>query len=142
MDRLDLRKYLNRPGEHLRKYPVLLEAVYHETPKDNPDGEFLLESITAIKNLQSVAQLRTFQSAMGKGQMGKWEWHELVGSSMRKKFTKEEIQRQSCVISIGFDFDSILRPLRLIFELIKGEMEYVRDLENMEIVSEYMAFVL
>lgn len=116
-NRMDLRKYLNRPSEHLQKYPVLLEAVYHETPKENPDGDFLLESITAIKNLQTVAQLRTFQSAMGKGPTGKWEWHDLLAPSMRKKFSKEESQRQS-----------------LIFELIKGEMAYVRDLENIETI--------
>ncbi|RXW24819.1 hypothetical protein EST38_g1034 [Candolleomyces aberdarensis] len=115
--RMDLRRYLNRPAEHLQKYPVLLEAVYHETPKDNPDGEFLLESITAIKNLQNVAQLRTFQSAMGKGPTGKWEWHDLLAPSMRKKFSKEESHRQS-----------------LIFELIKGEMAYVRDLENIDTI--------
>lgn len=116
-NRLDLRKYLNRPSEHLQKYPVLLEAVNKETPKDNPDGDFLLESITAIKNLQGVAQLRMFQSAMGKGPTGKWEWHDLLPPSMRKTFSKEESQRQS-----------------LIFELIKGEMAYVRDLDNIETI--------
>ena len=53
---MDLRKYLNRPQEHLQKYPVLLDAVYRETPKENPDGDFLLEAIHSIKNLQLVAQ--------------------------------------------------------------------------------------
>ncbi|EAU90407.2 signal transducer [Coprinopsis cinerea okayama7 len=112
---LDLWHYLNRPTEHLQKYPVLLQAVYNETARDNPDGDFLLESISAIKNLQNVAQLRTFQSAMGKGTPGKWEWHDLLTPNMRKTFTKEESQRQS-----------------LIFEVIKTEMVYVRDLETLE----------
>ncbi|KAJ3511512.1 hypothetical protein NMY22_g15624 [Coprinellus aureogranulatus] len=116
-NRLDLRKYLNRPQEHLQKYPVLLDAVYRETPKDNPDGDFLLEAIHSIKNLQLVAQLRTFQSAMGQGPTGKWEWHDLLAPASRIRFSKEESQRQS-----------------LIFELIKGEMAYVRDLENMETI--------
>jgi len=56
---------LNRPSEHLLQYPVLLEAVKNETAEENPDSEFLLEAIEAIRNLQTVAQLRTFQAAMG-----------------------------------------------------------------------------
>ncbi|KAJ7493246.1 signal transducer [Mycena galericulata] len=113
--RLDLKHFLNRPAEHLQKYPVLLEAIYHETAEGNPDADYLLEAIGAIKNLQSVAQLRTFQSAMGKGAAGKWEWHDLVATEVRKAMPKEEQKRQS-----------------IIFELIKGEMAYVKDLENIE----------
>lgn len=79
-----------------------------------------MESISAIKNLQNVAQLRMFQASMGKGVPGKWEWQDLLTPNMRKKFTKEESQRQS-----------------LIFELIKGEMAYVRDLESIESVSDF-----
>jgi hypothetical protein len=75
---LDLKHYLNRPAEHLQKYPVLLNAVYGETEESNPDGDYLREAIDAIRNLQSVAQLRTFQSAMGKGGTGRWEWHDLL----------------------------------------------------------------
>ncbi|KAH9479303.1 Rho1 guanine nucleotide exchange factor 1 [Psilocybe cubensis] len=113
--RLDLKHYLSRPAEHLQKYPVLLDAVYRETDESNPDGEFLLEAINAIQNLQNVAQLRTFQSAMGKGSTGKWEWHNLVSEETKSSLTNEECRRQS-----------------VIFELIKGEMAYVRDLENIE----------
>ncbi|KAF9565910.1 Dbl-like domain-containing protein [Agrocybe pediades] len=111
--RLDLKHFLNRPSEHLQKYPVLLEAVLRETAEGNPDSEFLLEAIDAIKNLQTVAQLRTFQAAMGKGTPGKWEWHDIVPEEIRKTFSKKEAKRQS-----------------IIFELIKGEMAYVKDLEN------------
>lgn len=93
--RLDLKHYLNRPAEHLQKYPVLLEAVYRETEESNPDGDYVQESIAAIRNLQNVAQLRTFQSAMGKGSTGKWEWQDLVSPEMRAKFTREESRRQS-----------------------------------------------
>ncbi|KAJ7614669.1 signal transducer [Mycena polygramma] len=113
--RLDLKHFLNRPAEHLQKYPVLLDAIYHETAEGNPDADYLLEAIGAIKNLQSVAQLRTFQSAMGKGTPGKWEWHDLVSPEVRKAMPKEEQKRQS-----------------IIFELIKGEMAYVKDLENIQ----------
>ncbi|KAF7357058.1 hypothetical protein MVEN_01042600 [Mycena venus] len=101
----------------IEKYPVLLEAIYHETAVGNPDADYLLEAIGAIKNLQSVAQLRTFQTAMGKGTPGKWEWHDLVSADIRQEMRKEEAKRQS-----------------IIFELIKGEMAYVKDLENIEIM--------
>ncbi|KAF9466176.1 CNH domain-containing protein [Collybia nuda] len=113
--RLDLKHFLNRPSEHLQKYPVLLEAIHHETAVGNPDADYLLEAVEAIKNLQSVAQLRTFQSAMGKGTPGKWEWHDLVSAEIRQSLPKDEAKRQS-----------------IIFELIKGEMSYVKDLENIE----------
>jgi len=54
-----------------------------------------MEAIEAIKNLQTVAQLRTFQSAMGKGITGKWEWHDLVSPEILKSLGKEEAKRQS-----------------------------------------------
>ena len=92
---LDLRHYLNRPSEHLQKYPVLLDAIINETHRGNPDGEFLQEAIDAIKSLQQVAQLRTFQSAMCKGFTAKWEWNDLVSREMIKGLSKEEIKRQS-----------------------------------------------
>ncbi len=93
--RLELKHFLERPSEHLQKYPVLLHAICHETAEGNPDVDFLMEAIEAIKNLQTVAQLRTFQSAMGRGAPGKWEWHDLVSQEMRQGMTKEEAKRQS-----------------------------------------------
>ena len=116
--RLDLHHYLTRPSEHLQKYPVLLEAIFHETAEGNPDAEFLKEAMEAIKGLQAIAQLRTFQSAMGKGAAGKWEWFDLVSPDVLATLSKAEQKRQS-----------------IIFELIKGEMAYVKDLENIETVS-------
>ncbi|KAH9479317.1 Rho1 guanine nucleotide exchange factor 1 [Psilocybe cubensis] len=110
--RLFLEASTLRP-EHLQKYPVLLEAVLHETVAENSDGEFLVEAIEAIKNLQSISQLRTFQAAMGKGTPGKWEWHDIVSTEIREHLSKKEQKRQA-----------------IIFELIKGEMAYVKDLEN------------
>jgi len=76
---------------------VLLDAVLNETAEGNPDSDFLLEAIEAIKNLQTVAQLRTFQAAMGKGTPGKWEWHDIVPEDIRKQFSKKEAKRQSYV---------------------------------------------
>ena len=61
----------------------------------NPDGDYLREAIDVIRDLQNVAQLQTFQSAMGKGSTSKWEWHNLVSQDKKQGFTKEEINRQS-----------------------------------------------
>ena len=67
-------------------------------------------SCPAVLGVQ-VAQLRTFQQAMGRGVPGKWEWHDLVAKEFRENLERRESKRQS-----------------IIFELIKGEMEYVKDL--------------
>ena len=91
----NLKHYLSRPLEHLQKYPVFLEAIHKETEHDNPDGDYLLEAIDAIKTLQSMAQLRTFQISMGKGAPGKWEWHDLVSAEVRQALSKDEMKRQS-----------------------------------------------
>ncbi|KAG1747883.1 CNH domain-containing protein [Suillus paluster] len=115
--RLDLKHFLSRPSEHLQKYPIALEAIMKETTEGNPDAYYLAEAIEAIRNLQNVAQLRTFQTAMCKGPTGKWEWHDIVSKDIRESLSKAEAKRQS-----------------IIFELIKGEMAYVRDLENIETI--------
>jgi hypothetical protein len=90
-----LKHFLNRPSDHLQKYPVLLEAIFHETAEGNPDTDYLVEAIEAIKNLQTVAQLRTFQSSLGKGSPGKWEWHDLVADDVRAALSKDECKRQA-----------------------------------------------
>ncbi|KAG0704634.1 hypothetical protein DFH29DRAFT_911319 [Suillus ampliporus] len=115
--RLDLKHFLSRPSEHLQKYPIALEAIMKETTEGNVDAYYLAEAIEAIRSLQNVAQLRTFQTAMCKGPTGKWEWHDIVSKDIREGLSKAEAKRQS-----------------IIFELIKGEMSYVRDLENIETI--------
>ena len=90
-----MKHFLSRPSEHLHKYPVLLEAICNETADGNPDVEFLKEAIAAIKKLQTVAQLYTFQSAMNKGPSAKLEWYNLVAEEVRKAMPKKEAKRQS-----------------------------------------------
>jgi hypothetical protein len=92
---LDLKHYLNRPGEHLKKYPGLLEAIFRETVESDPDGDCVQEAIAVIQNLQNDAQLRTFQSAMGEGSTSRWEWHDLVSQDTMMRCSKEEVKRQS-----------------------------------------------
>lgn len=92
---MDLKHFLQRPPEQLQKYPVVLEAIYNETVDGNPDADFLLEAIQAIKQLQTVSQLRTFQAAMGKGPTANLDYTSLVPEDVRKALSKMEIKRQS-----------------------------------------------
>lgn len=105
-----------------------------ETTDGNPDTLYLAQAVNAIRNLQNVAQLWTFQTAMGKGPTQKWEWHDIVSNDAREGLSKAEAKRQSyaCFCSFGrFECSSLCS---IIFELIKGEMAYVKDLENIETV--------
>ena len=97
--KMDLKHWLNRPSEHLQKYPVVFEAIRTETAEENPDADFLKEAIEAMRNLQNVAQLRIFQVAMGKGPTGKLDWHNLVPEDVRSGIPKQESKRQAWVFS-------------------------------------------
>lgn len=66
-----------------------------ETTEGNPDAYYLAEAIHGIKDLQNVSQLRTFQTAMGKGPTAKWEWHDLVPNELREGLSKSESKRQA-----------------------------------------------
>ncbi|KAJ3818971.1 CNH domain-containing protein [Lentinula raphanica] len=115
--RYDLKHYLTRPIDHLQKYTIFLTAILSETSPDNTDGEFLTEALDALAQLHTAAQVRTFQEAMGRGTPGKWEWHDLVERERRERLSRRECKRQS-----------------VMFELIKGEMAYAMDLENIELM--------
>ncbi|KZP01565.1 Dbl-like domain-containing protein [Calocera viscosa TUFC12733] len=113
--RMDLKFFISRPSEHLQRYPVVLQALLQETLVGSPDGDYLFEALQAIRRLHSVAQLMTFQSAMLRGPTSKLEWHDLLPEGALQDIERHEVKRQS-----------------QIFELIKGEMEYVKDLETIE----------
>jgi len=129
-----LKHFLSRPAEHLQRYPIALEAILKETTEGNSDALYLAQAINAIRDLQNVAQLRTFQTAMGKGPTAKWEWHDIVSNDIREELSKAEAKRQSYVYFSSFEGFEYLSLRSIIFELIKGEMAYVRDLENIETV--------
>ena len=93
--RIDLEHFLGRPLEHLQEYPVTLEAIRANTAVGNPDADYLAEAIVAINNLQSVARLRTFQSAMGSGAAGGWKWHDLVSPEIKQSLSIQEAERQA-----------------------------------------------
>lgn len=95
MNKMDLKHWLNRPSEHLHKYPVFFEAIRKETAEENPDADFLKEAVDAMKNLQAIAQLRTFQTAMGRGPTGKFEWHNLLAEDVRSGIPKKVAKRQA-----------------------------------------------
>ena len=93
--RMDLKHWLNRPSEHLQKYPVVFEAIRTETAEGNPDVDFLKEAIEAMRNLQNMGQLKTFQMAMGKGPTSKSEWHNMVPEEVRNGIPKQVAKRQA-----------------------------------------------
>ena len=72
-----------------------MEAILNETADGNPDADYLTEAVQAIRNLQSVAQLRTFQTAMGRGLTSRWEWADLVSPELKKSLPKKEAKRQA-----------------------------------------------
>ncbi|TCD64248.1 hypothetical protein EIP91_004317 [Steccherinum ochraceum] len=115
--RLELKHFLSRPSIHLQKSPAVLEAVYKACPKDHPDVEFLKEAVLAIRQVQNTALLCSFQFAMGKGSFAALDWTSFVAEEVLSNMPRREMKRQN-----------------IIFELIKGEMEYVKDLESIEIM--------
>ncbi|KAH9981967.1 hypothetical protein BJV74DRAFT_797682 [Russula compacta] len=116
--RMGLKVFLNRPSEHLDRYENMLEAIAKETTEGNPDADYLMEALQAFKNVKAACVLQTFQHAMCKSPTNKFKWHNLVANDARAGIDKSEQRRQS-----------------IIFELIKGEMQYVRDLENVDVLS-------
>jgi len=94
---MDLKHWLNRPSDHLEQYPVVFDAIRAETAEGNPDIDFLKEATEAMRNLQSIAQLNTFQMAMGKGPAGTYEWHNLVSEDVRNGIPKQVANRQAYV---------------------------------------------
>ena len=65
------------------------------TAEGNPNIDFLKEAVEAMKNLQGIAQLKTFQTAMGKGLTGKFEWRNLVPEHVRKEIPKQVMKHQA-----------------------------------------------
>jgi len=92
---MGLEYWLNRPLEYLQKYPAIFEAIRTETAEGSPDIDFLKEAIEVMKNLQSTAQLRIFQTAMGEGPTGKFEWHSLVPEDVRNRIPEQVSKRQA-----------------------------------------------
>lgn len=107
-----------------------------ETDPENPDIDFLREAAQAIRNLSDMALMRTFQSGMAKIPNAPKEWHQLVPKEVMEKLPKKEQKKQRYVsserISVTNHCSSDALRISIIFELIYGEMEYVRDLETID----------
>ncbi|KAF5373249.1 hypothetical protein D9615_007439 [Tricholomella constricta] len=72
--RLYLGHCLNRPVEHLSRYPALLQAIAETTIPGNPDVELLRQAILAFKEMQVVAQEQSTKGNVG-GDLQKWHDH-------------------------------------------------------------------
>lgn len=92
---MDLKDRLSHPSEHLYKYQFFIEAIRAGTAEGDPDDDLLKEAAGAMRNLQSIAQLRTFQTAMGKGPTGKFRWHNFVPKNVRNGIEEREAKRQA-----------------------------------------------
>jgi hypothetical protein len=127
--RRDIKYLISRPSTQLQRYPAVLDAILNSTDPNDPDRDFLVEALSSIQNLSAMSQLKHFHASKGRGPAGKLEWHDLVPEEQRKSMDKKEQKRQMCVCAchLGGLADS-----RQIWELIKGEMEYVADLETID----------
>ena len=65
--RLDLKHLLNRPSEHLQKYPVLLQAIFRETAMGNPDADYLHGSHRSDHRPPSNGTIADFPICNGQG---------------------------------------------------------------------------
>ena len=90
-----LKNWLNCPSQHLQKYPAVFEAIRTETAEGNPDIDFLKEAIEAMRNLQSAAQPKTFQTAMGRGPASELGWHDFVPEDVRNGIPEQVWKRQA-----------------------------------------------
>jgi RHO1 GDP-GTP exchange protein 1/2 len=94
---LDLEHFLNRPSDHLAKYPILFEALIRETPGENTDATILINAVHSVNSIFTLALLLGFQKAMGSGASGKMEWHDLVSAEARGTIPKHEAKKQKYV---------------------------------------------
>jgi len=94
---MGLAQWLNRPSEHLQRYSFIFDAIRGETAEGNPDVDFLKEATGVMRNLQSIAQLKAFQTAMGTGLTKTLDWYSLVPEDMRNGIPKQVAKRQAYV---------------------------------------------
>jgi len=74
---------------------VLLEAIYSNTDRNNPDGDFLTEAIKALGKLDTLTRVCSFQETAKREPAKRSEWSDLVTPAERQYFTSEQAKRQS-----------------------------------------------
>lgn len=74
---------------------MLFEAIQKETAEGDPDIEVLAEAVAILNKLEGVSQLWAFQTAMGKGPTGKFDWFDLVPEDVRAGIPKKAAKRQA-----------------------------------------------
>ncbi|KAK7437358.1 Rho guanine nucleotide exchange factor [Stygiomarasmius scandens] len=115
--RWDLYYYLDRTLDHLQRQRPLFEALTKEVIVGSSDTGTLNKFIGALGDFQGMIRPRMFRRSMTSGDLGRSGWHNLSSEELNNGLEEREEKRQS-----------------IIFELIKGEMSYVKDLENTETV--------
>lgn len=92
--RRDIKHLIARPSAQLRQYPAFLEGILNASADDDPDREFLVEAMHAVRNLSIISQLKGFHASKGRGPAGKLQWHDLVPENERALIDKNEQKRQ------------------------------------------------
>ena len=94
-NKMDLKHWLNRPLDHMHKYPAIFEYLRSVTAGGNPDVKILKEAVEVMRVLQGVARLKAFQMAMGEGLTVKSEWHDFVPEDVRSEIPNHVAKRQA-----------------------------------------------
>lgn len=115
--RLDLRYLLKRPAMHLQNYPEIISNILRATSPESPDCDFLREALESIQSISYLSRLKLYQASKGRGQQGQLSYEDIVSPTVLKAMSSKAQKRQ---------FN--------IWELIKGEMEYVADLEAIDAI--------
>lgn len=95
--RWDLRYLLKRPATYLQQYPATLEEILKVTPGNDPDYDFLHESLNSIRHISYLSQLKMWHAFRGRGPMASLEWHQIVPPELLQSMEKKEQTRQMWV---------------------------------------------
>ncbi|TIA71928.1 hypothetical protein E3P91_02323 [Wallemia ichthyophaga] len=109
---MDLITHLQRPAHRLSRYAVYLNAILKETPEGHTDCGYLVEGMKAVKRLTDIGTLVLWQHS-DPNHSNIQGWTDLVEPEVIMSLDKKEIERQNNI-----------------FELIRTEMGYVKDLER------------
>lgn len=109
---MDLITYLQRPAHRLGRYAVYLNAILKETPEGHPDCGYLVEGMKAVKRLTDLGNIVSWQLS-DPNTSHIQGWTDIVEPETITSLSKKEIERQNNI-----------------FELIRTEMGYLKDLER------------
>lgn len=112
-----LRYLLNLPANHLKEYPKALQEILQYTPPEDPDFDFLTESLNSIESIANLTALKLWHATLTRPPGGPLAWWNIVPAAVKDAMDEKQIERQATI-----------------WELIDGEMNLVADLEAIETI--------